>query len=132
MTCFVDTSGFIAIAHTADEDHLAAMRVWDTLAKAQYRLITTNYVVVETVALMHHRYGLSAVRTFVENILPVVIIDWVDPKTQEVALETVFSGGRRGPGIVDCVSFHVMRRLGIAEALAFDRHFTEQGYSLPA
>ena len=34
---------------------------------------------------------------------------------------------------VDCVSFSVMRRLGVRDAFAFDAHFGEQGFTcLPA
>jgi len=29
---------------------------------------------------------------------------------------------------VDCVSFELMRRLGLARAFCFDSHFDEQGF----
>jgi predicted nucleic acid-binding protein len=32
------------------------------------------------------------------------------------------------PGIVDCISFAVMRRLGLTEAFTNDQHFTAAGF----
>jgi predicted nucleic acid-binding protein len=34
--------------------------------------------------------------------------------------------------MVDCTSFELMRRLDVAECLAFDDHFAEQGFRAPA
>ncbi len=38
--------------------------------------------------------------------------------------------GRPGdPGIVDCISFAVMRRLGLTEAFTNDQHFAAAGFT---
>lgn len=34
-------------------------------------------------------------------------------------------------GLVDCVSFVVMHRMGLTTALAFDQHFVQAGFQLP-
>lgn len=33
-------------------------------------------------------------------------------------------------GLVDCVSFTVMRQAGVTQALAFDQHFIQAGFQL--
>ena len=38
-----------------------------------------------------------------------------------------FTAGDRNLSLVDCVSFEVMRNVGIETAFTFDRHFSEQG-----
>ena len=38
---------------------------------------------------------------------------------------------RRGLSLVDCAGFELMRDLGVVTALAFDRHFEQQGFALP-
>ncbi|MDP2857839.1 MAG: VapC toxin family PIN domain ribonuclease, partial [Bacillota bacterium] len=40
----------------------------------------------------------------------------------------LLTAGRRNLSLVDCVSFDVMRRLGMEKAFAFDAHFAEQGF----
>ena len=131
MTCFADTSGFIAIGNTSDPNHAVAARIWHSLKRQNALVLTTSYVIVETVALLQNRFGIGAVRTFYEELLPVVTVEWVDPTTHAAALNAVMVGGRRGPSMVDCASFEVMRTRRIRSALAFDHHFTELGYQLP-
>ena len=35
-----------------------------------------------------------------------------------------------GPGLVDEISFAIMRRLGLRQAFTNDRHFTDAGFEL--
>jgi len=132
MSCFVDSSAFIAITDPNDLNHRAAVGFWERLTLARSPLITSNYVVVETMAIMHARRGIPVVQRFSKDIAPVLTVVWVSREMHDSAVKAMLSGGRRGPGIVDCVSFEVMRQQGIAEALAFDRHFDDQGYRPPS
>lgn len=131
MSAFGDTSGFLAFLDAEDAGHPRAVLAMESLGNANETLFSTNYVLVETISLLHHRFGLGAVRRFCEDVLPVVTIQWVDLEIHNVAVSDVLSGGRRGPSLVDCTSFEVIRRLGIGTAVAFDRHFAERGYDLP-
>ena len=131
MTAFVDSSGFLAVANPEDLHHKQASTAWRALVGRSEEMVTTNYVVLETVAILHHRSGVAAVRRLSEDLLGVVTVDWVDPDVHAAALSAVMAGGRRGPSLVDCSSFEIMRRRRMTTALAFDAHFTERGYSLP-
>ena len=133
MTVFVDTSAFYAVLDRSDDSHEAGTRVWIDLLHGEDVLLTSNYVVVETMALLQNRIGMDAVRTFVSEVLPVVRTTWIDEAAHHVALHVLLVSGRRGLTLVDCVSFHIMRESRIQTAFCFDSDFAEQGFnSLPA
>jgi predicted nucleic acid-binding protein len=128
MSVFVDTSAFFAVLDADDENHDRARQVWEDLLTQEAVLICSNYVLVETLALVQRRLGLPAVRTFQEDIMPVLNVEWVDETIHQVGIASVLAAARRGLSLVDCVSFEIMRRLGIKTAFAFDHHFEEQGF----
>ncbi len=130
MSVFIDTSAFLAVLNADDLNHFAAKKTWETLLLAETTLVTTNYVLVETFALLQRRFGIAAARSFHETIFPLLQVDWVDAVTHRAGIHAMLTANRRGLSLVDCVSFEAMRRLGIATAFAFDRHFAEQGFIL--
>jgi predicted nucleic acid-binding protein len=129
MSVFVDTSAFFAVLDADDENHNTARQMWEgLLTQEEVVLVCSNYVLVETLALVQHRLGIPAVRTFQEDIMPVLNIEWVDETIHQVGIASVLAAARRGLSLVDCVSFEIMRRLGIKTAFVFDHHFDEQGF----
>lgn len=128
MPVFVDTSALYAALNSGDERHQEARQRLTDLLQRDDLLITTNYVVVETAALLARRLGLDAVRSFETDLLPALDVIWVDPAIHRRAVNALLAAGRRDLSLVDCVSFEVMRDHGLRDALAFDRHFTEHGF----
>jgi predicted nucleic acid-binding protein len=128
MSVFVDTSAFFAVLDADDENHDAAKQVWEDLLAQEAVLICSNYVLVETLALVQRRLGIPAIRTFQEDIVPVLKVEWVDETIHQVGIASVLAAARKGLSLVDCVSFEIMRRLGIKVAFVFDHHFEEQGF----
>lgn len=132
MNTFVDTSAFYAVMDAGDEVHPAAKSEWQRLLSENAELYTTNYVLIETLALLQSRIGLDAVRLFSEDITPVMRIMWVDSSAHESAVQLLLTATRRDLSFVDCVSFQAMRSRGIRDVFCFDSHFLEQGfYVLP-
>ena len=62
MTVFVDTSALYAVLDRNDANHRSATATWEKLLSGRESLATTNYVLVETSALIQHRLGLHALR----------------------------------------------------------------------
>lgn len=127
---FVDTSALYAILDRDDENHVESAHIWDALLSGEAILTTTNYVVVETCALIQHRLGLKALRTFSEDMLPVIDVRWISSQEHAAALQSLLTVNRRRLSLVDCVSFLVMRTGGWRRVFAFDRHFSEQGFAV--
>jgi uncharacterized protein len=128
MKAFVDTSALLALLDGGDDHHDAAVAGWHRLAEAESALVTSNYIVLETIAVAQHRLGLDAVRALVRDVLPLIDVVFVDEPIHEAGLSALLAAGRRRLSLVDCVSFEVMRRRHIRRALAFDAHFEEYGF----
>jgi predicted nucleic acid-binding protein len=120
---FVDTGAFYAAADASDEHHLAAAGTFTARGGAG-DLVTSDYVFVETWMLVRARLGRDAaigwwdaMRTGVVRTLGVTSLDLA--RAREIARD----GIDQDFSLVDCTSFALMERLGIAEAFAFDEHF---------
>lgn len=125
---FCDTSGFYAAANPSDKHHKAARKTWEALLGEDCRLVTSNYVMLESISLMQARSGLKLVREFCDVVEELVEIAWVDATIHDVALRELLSQDRRRLSFVDCSSFALMRRHHIATAFAFDAHFSGHGF----
>ncbi|MFH1176142.1 MAG: PIN domain-containing protein [Acidobacteriota bacterium] len=130
MIAFVDTSEWFALLDADDQNHAAARKAWLAALNSSDALVTSNYVLVETVALVQHRLGIDAVRALWRDLLPPVEVEWVTSEEHAAAMAALVAAGRRGLSLVDCTSFQIMRRMAIEDVLAFDRHFEEQGFRL--
>ena len=128
MSTFIDTSAFLALLAQNDPQHENAVKRYRTLLETPYSLVTTNYVVVESIALTQNRMGLEAVKTLLNDILPSVDALWLDITLHAQAILTLLTANRRALSIVDCSSFVFMNSQNISNAFAYDAHFEEQGF----
>ena len=129
MTVFVDTSALIAFLDEDDPAHSVCREAWRQAVLEAEGLVTTDYIVVEAIAVAQRRWGLDAVRTLVDDYLPLIEVGSVSTEDQAAALSALLPAGRRRLSLVDCVSFAIMRRMGIREYLGLDPHFEEQGFT---
>jgi predicted nucleic acid-binding protein len=130
MRTFIDTSAFYALLDRDDRNHQKGKKAWMEILRDLPTLVTSNYVLVESFALLQSRLGLEAVRGFQEDVVPIVQVEFVTPEMHRAGTAALLSSGRRGLSLVDCVSFEVMRDSGIKVAFAFDSHFKEQGFDV--
>jgi predicted nucleic acid-binding protein len=129
---FVDTSAAYALLDGGDAAHVRARGAFGRLRAQDATLVTTSYVLVETCALVARRLGLGALRAFREEFAPLLEVVWVDGVLHEAALDLLLERRRSSLSLVYASSFVVMRREGIDEAFAFDRHFEDEGFSTRA
>lgn len=127
---FCDSSAFYAVIDVSETLHRSAAQAWEQLIRDDYHLVTSNYVVTETVAVVQARIGLQAVRAVVDCIEDVVEIAWIDEQLHQAALRDLFTHGRRHLSLVDCTSFALMRRFRIETVFSLDADFERHGFSL--
>lgn len=127
---FIDTSAFYALMDRSDRYHEKAKKLWAFLLDKNSSFKTTNYIIIETLALIQSRLGFEAARLYSGDILGLVDILWVNEPRHNLAFELWLSLGRKKLSLVDCVSFIIMRHYGLENVFGFDRHFNEQGFNL--
>jgi predicted nucleic acid-binding protein len=124
---FVDTSALFAALDRDDTHHRAAAdRLGAILGRDE--AVTHGYVVVETAALVQRRLGQGVVMALLQHVVPLLHVQWIDETLHRAGVETMRALDSRAVSLVDAVSFAFMRREGITDALAFDRHFEDQGF----
>ncbi|MGI8786066.1 MAG: type II toxin-antitoxin system VapC family toxin [Acidobacteriota bacterium] len=126
---FLDTSAIYALADRNDVRHAVAKKSFHLLLEDGRQLLTHNYVVLESMALLQHRLGVRVALEFARDSWHFEI-EWVD---QTIHREAVGRLSRRTKGkvsLVDQVSFLVMRSRGVDTALAFDTDFLDEGFRL--
>jgi len=127
---FVDTSAFLALANTSDRYHAQAREQWRDLLLNQAILVTNNYVLVESMAIVQKRWGLDLSKKLQVELMSPMEIEWLDEARHNQAIHDLFTANRRRLSLVDCASFATMRRRGIHVAFTFDLHFGEQGFEV--
>ncbi len=129
MTLFVDTSALIALLDADDAEHDPARDFLSSLQGPATRLVTHDYVLVETTALVQRRLGMGLVHRLYERLVPALTVMSVTAATRDRAVAALLAADRRSVSLVDWVSFETMRREELDAAFAFDDDFTRQGFS---
>ena len=130
MNVFVDTSAFLAVLNKNDLYHPPAKEAWRDLLLTETQLVTSNYVLVETIAILQHRFGLSAVRLFESTIQPILTTLWVDQDLHQRGISTMLTANRRQLSLEDCINFEIIRQNHIERVFALDPRFVEQDFSV--
>lgn len=130
MSIFADTSALYTLMVSTEDDHSDTSAAFKHAVASGRMLATTNYVLVETTALLQHRFGLDAVRDLDAHILPLLQVHWVSKELHARGMQRLAGTDKRRVSLVDCISFEFMDREGIREALALDQHFSEEGFKV--
>lgn len=123
---FFDSSAAYALADLGDANHQKARALYEGLPNGQ-GLLTHNYVVVESFALLQRRMGALAALRAAEDLHRLEVV-WVDRDMHAEALARLSRKKRRHASLVDEISFLVMRERGIDTAFAFDSDFEREGF----
>jgi predicted nucleic acid-binding protein len=132
---FVDTGGWMACADRSDPAHLPCTAARDATLEAGRILITTDFVVDETLTLIRFRLGLAAANTWWQQIDGSARLRWerVENDRFERARNLFFQYRDKGLSFTDCTSVAIMRELKLTTVIATDRHFRQVGFEvLPA
>jgi predicted nucleic acid-binding protein len=123
---FVDTSAWYALADKDDAEHQGAKAF---IQKLLLPLITTNFVVDETITLLRYRLGHKMAAEVGRKLWkeePAKLF-FVDRDTEKKAWNLFLRYSDHKFSFTDCTSFVVMEQLGIKQAFVFDSDFESYG-----
>lgn len=127
----VDTSAFYALVSISDEFHSKAKAIYERLVDQKVELYTSSYIFVESAALIHHRLGFPALKTFVNSVKESFRFLWIDRRTHWQAWEILKETSGRQLSFVDCTTVVLAKALS-ATVFAFDEDFRQQNIPLLA
>ena len=138
---FLDTGFLFALFVEGDDHHDRVRQVFEGFRgrRLQELLLTTNHVVAETVTLLRKkghpdprvRHGLAV--SVGEQLLAGTLgrVHRTSEEEERAALDYLAKHQDQDYSFVDCLSFFLMDKLGIKEALTVDSDFTHRFTARP-
>jgi len=130
MTIFIDSSAFYALCDQTDSNHRSAIDFRSRLFSSREEMVSSNYVLNQTLERVSRRLGRNAARAFGEFSRKTGTIRFVrvDSTVEEDAWKIYNRFSGKSFSFADCTSFVIMNSLGIRRVFTFDRHFAEFGF----
>jgi len=130
---FVDTSALKAVFDQNDDFHQQAIAVWEKAKEEKTGFVISNFILDEFYTLVRSHLGRLAVLQFYQDLVKSraqLKIVRITIKDEVEAWDFFEKLSGRKLSFTDCTSFALMKRLGLTEAFAFDKHFKKAGFIL--
>lgn len=129
---FVDTSGWGCFVDTLQDFHSQAKAVYQKVKRDNSQLVTTNYIIAETVALLASPLRIPKTKSidFINGIKKSSLVEiiHIDEDLDAKSWELLENRPDKNWSLADCSSFVVMQDNKILEALTTDHHFEQAGF----
>jgi uncharacterized protein len=130
---FIDTSGWAYYLDRTDPLNSVIVTLVRQAVIRRRRLVTTNYIITELVALLSSRYHNPR-----QQVIKAINAIKMDASVEVVHIERTIDDEAwallearldKEWSLVDASSFIVMQRFGLVEAITTDHHFTQAGFT---
>lgn len=135
METFIDTSAHIALINKKDQNHQRARDYYFENLSSGLKLISTNFVICETLNFLRSRISLQTATKFRNSVYSsnILEITYVSRDIEEEAFNIFKKYTDKDFSFTDCTSFATMKHLNLNAAFTFDKHFRQIGFEiLPA
>jgi len=136
VSVFVDTWGWLVLEDRRDSAHAVVRRFYERLQGQRESVVTSDYVLDETITRLFHRRPFLEAKRFTEAMLAsdeegFLRIERVDHRRfKEAWVLRLRYDDQPGISFTDLTSFALMRELRVTNALTQDRHFRQAGFNL--
>ena len=124
---FVDTSVFYAFLDKSDKFHGEATELFRKARKEHYTLISSNFILAESHALILSKLGRKIASRWLFSIHKIVSIERITEEDEIKAKEIIKTFEDKDFSYTDATSFAIMERLGLVDAWAVDIDFVQYG-----
>ena len=132
---FVDSSAWIALSNPRDRHYDEAITIFNRLLRRRMRIVTTDYVIDESVTRLRYDLSHTAAVKFLDVIerteqVDTLAVMGVDRHLFQEALRLFRQYDSARLSFTDCTSFAVCQKHKIAEVFAFDSDFGMMGITM--
>jgi uncharacterized protein len=127
---FLDTSYAVALSAATDENHQRALELAEQLEASGATFVTTRAILLEignTLAKLRYREAAVRLLNALDNDPKLEIVQASDELYQR-AFDIYQERLDKEWGLIDCMSFVVMKDHQLTEALTADHHFQQAGF----
>lgn len=127
---FADTSGWLAVLVKSDALHEKAVETYLRLLASNRDFVVHEAILLEignSLSNVKARNIAVKLKENIENSNRIELIA-LSPELLEAGWQLYAERTDKNWGIVDCISFVLMERLNISEALTADKHFEQAGF----
>jgi predicted nucleic acid-binding protein len=129
---FADTSGWGNLIDSSQVHHKMAVALYRQARQQKRKVVTTNYIITELVALLTSPLHISrtTIISFIQGLKTSLYLEVVhiNISLDTAAWQLIANREDKEWRLVDCSSFVVMQRYGLREALTADHHFEQAGF----
>ena len=133
MIYFVDTGAFYASNDPSDQHYAQARKIMEQVQRnTTLKLVTSNFVIDETITLFRMKLGHNAAVKFGRHLREskVVKVFYVNERIEERAWNIFEKYSDKDFSFTDCTSFAIMEFEKIRTVFTFDKHFSQYGFFL--
>jgi uncharacterized protein len=126
---FVDTSAWYDLFLPNSPSHT---QVAEVMRGQDAKYVTSTYVVDELVSLLTGRKGHAVAARAGSSIrsAPEIRLEHPDAAEEARAWRLFLDRPDKAYSLTDCLSFVVMKRLGVTEVVTTDSHFRQEGFTV--
>ncbi len=130
---FVDTEGWYSLSWDEDSHHEACTRYYQQLVHEGVELLTSDYVLDETITRLRYDFSHVAAMAFWEQVEQAqrqgsLSIMQVNSRVWAAAINIFRRYEDQDFSFTDCTSFVFAEEEGVDEVFTLDRHFLTMGF----
>ena len=132
MKIFVDTSAWLALNDRNDQYYKKALLKISEIKKKKIELITSEYILDETITIIRYRVSHQAAVVFGDSLAgsSIARVEDITEEYRVKAWEMFKRYEDKELSFTDCTSFVLMKHLRLYKAFTFAEHFRQMEFEI--